>query len=58
MLPPSPRAKRATSETPPNAMSSRRTQLNGVSSLALEGLELDVAVVLECFDAAEASATA
>ena len=46
MLPPSPRAKRATNETPPNAMSSRRTQLNGVSSVGPEGLEFDVAVVL------------
>ena len=37
MLPPRPRANRATIETPQNAMRASRTQLNGVSSFSCSG---------------------
>ena len=57
MLPPSPRAKRATNETAPNAMSSRRTQLNGVSSALRRGSN-STWPWWACLDAADASATA
>ena len=58
MLPPSPRAKRATIETPPNAMSRSRTQLNGVSSLFRSGSNSTWPWSPECFAATDPSATA
>ena len=48
MLPPRPRANRATIERPQNAMRSSRTQLNGVISLLVQPLELDVMAVVAC----------